>query len=336
VKRFRRALHRYRRDTEAQPQSIERLRERLGISTRTQLALRELLRELPEPERGAKPRVQARLAARRGRRTPTTMFFDPSVRREVAAAGVATILAVGALLSWRLAATVPESEVPPRGANAVAEGPAVVAPETEPRPLEPTELAAPLDWTVATPSPGVSLRFRGSGHLSGSTDAPEIRWRSGTIEVEVEAGRGIDLAVRTREAQVQVVGTGFVVRRDVLGTSVQVLHGEVETICSDGTRGALRTDERVLCLPTDPAGLLARARALQQQGQDFEEVLSVVEQGLDSAGGSGPVWSELVYLKAELLAAMERWSEARAAAWEYLQSGATARRTELQLLLGDP
>ena len=45
------------------------------------------------------------------------------------------------------------------------------------------------------------------------------------VALEVSPDRGVYLGVYTEEATVVVIGTGFDVRRDPLGTSVEVRHG---------------------------------------------------------------------------------------------------------------
>jgi 5-methyltetrahydrofolate--homocysteine methyltransferase len=50
------------------------------------------------------------------------------------------------------------------------------------------------------PGPGVLLVLRGVGKLTGTEEAPRLTWEARTVEVDVESGRGIDLAVQTAEA----------------------------------------------------------------------------------------------------------------------------------------
>jgi hypothetical protein len=91
---------------------------------------------------------------------------------------------------------------------------------------------------------------------------PRLEWEQGTLKVEVEPERGIDLAVHTREAEVRVVGTRFSVTRDALGTGVVVTHGHVAVLCADGEKALLGAGEARVCPPTHAAGLLGRANAL--------------------------------------------------------------------------
>ena len=49
----------------------------------------------------------------------------------------------------------------------------------------------------------------GAGTVEGSTLSPRIAWDQGSIDVEVEPGKNIDLAVLTRDAEVRVKGTVF-------------------------------------------------------------------------------------------------------------------------------
>ncbi|MEQ1571924.1 MAG: FecR domain-containing protein [Myxococcota bacterium] len=170
--------------------------------------------------------------------------------------------------------------------------------------------------TVLVPAPGVSLTARGAGDIGGTSDAPRIDWTGGSLAVEVEPERGIDLVVETREARVRVVGTVFSVDRDALGTSVGVTRGKVEVTCAGGRPQLLGAGERVTCLPNTAPGLLGRANALKAANAAPADVLAAVDAGLPIA--QGPYEGELRAVRAEMLLQLDRPVEAVAEARRYL------------------
>ena len=202
------------------------------------------------------------------------------------------------------------------------------------RPAPPRDV--PLELTIAEAAPGdtqlsedVRLSARGSGTVSGTTRAPVVRWTQGTLSVEVTPGQGIALSVETREAIVRVVGTAFSVRRDALGTRVDVDHGRVEVTCVSGGEHLLSAAEHTTCLPLTPAGLLGRANALKTAGAEPREVLETVDRALPDA--TGPFRAELLALKAEMSLAEGLHTEALLAARAYLESKGPRRVEMLQI-----
>lgn len=170
------------------------------------------------------------------------------------------------------------------------------------------------------PVPEVSLVYRGNGAVGGDSRQVRVAWESGDITVEVEPGRGVGLSVSTDEAEVRVVGTGFFVRRDALGTTVRVSHGEVEVACARGSFHRLYRGDATSCLPTTPAALLGRARALEDAAAPPDEILHTIDLGL--AGEPSPaVRGELLVARVQQLAKAGRADEALAAAEQYLALG---------------
>jgi ferric-dicitrate binding protein FerR (iron transport regulator) len=196
---------------------------------------------------------------------------------------------------------------------------------------------APVAVTVAPtdgPAPhaigdGVRLRSRGAGVVSGTERAPRVEWTAGTVEVEVEPGRGIAMVVVTREAEVRVVGTVFAVTRDALGTRVIVSRGSVTVSCVGGGNHALVPGQQTHCMPTTAPGMLGRAQELKRSGAGPAEVLATVDAALPSA--SGPFLGELLALRAEALLALDRHAEAVAAADDYLARGGPRVEDLLQI-----
>ncbi len=188
-------------------------------------------------------------------------------------------------------------------------------------------LSAP-EWRTLQPTPLVALSFQGEGALGGTESAPDIEWRAGVLRVEVEPNKGVKLDVRTREALVRVVGTGFSVDRSALGTTVAVTHGRVSVECTGGASAMLGAGESTVCLPTTAAALLGRARALSEAGAAPSDVLEAVDLGLAATPGDS-VREELDIARMEALAADGRWSEAWTSATRSLATDAGGRHEDL-------
>lgn len=194
-----------------------------------------------------------------------------------------------------------------------------------------------LSETLAGPgavavSPDVRLAFDGTGSVGGTPRAPEIHWTSGRVHVEVTPARGIALVVDTREARVEVVGTGFDVERSALGTEVSVAHGRVNVRCADASAGSLGPGERMVCLPTTAAAWMGRARALAAAGAADADVLDAIDHGLARCAEPSPELGELLVLRLGVLLDAGRPDEARATAERYLASGATERLAEVRAI----
>ncbi len=205
------------------------------------------------------------------------------------------------------------------------------------RALSPT--AAPATVALAAETPtllpvggDVSLVYTGRGALGGGVVRPRIAWEAGELAVEVVPERGVDLVVETPEGTATVVGTGFTVTRDALGTRIAVRHGTVAVRCRDGREARLGAEDALLCLPVRAAGMLARARALETAGADPADVLQALDAGLRLEPDGGPVRAELAARRIGTLAALGRDEEASAAADAWLASGETLRRDEVRAL----
>lgn len=178
----------------------------------------------------------------------------------------------------------------------------------------------------------VRVELEGSGHVAGTVVAPRVRWESGTLSLDVEPHRGIDLIVETPEGTVRVVGTAFTVVRDALGTSVRVARGEVAVSCVGASAVAVPAGEQSVCLPVRAAGMLIRAQRLLDLGSEPDVVLSSVERGLELATDGEPAVGELLALRIRLLLQAGRQDEALADAERYLAIGGP-RSQEVQAVV---
>ncbi len=203
-----------------------------------------------------------------------------------------------------------------------------VAPPEAP-PLQ-AELVAP-DWETLSPSEEVQMHFQGRGTLAGTEQAPEVAWESGTVRLAVEPERGIDLRVRTPEVLVRVLGTRFAVRRDALGSHVEVQRGLVSVTCTGGEELKLPPGRVHTCVPVTPAGLLARAQALDEDRVALDTVLKTLDRGLATA--DGPVAAELRFYRVSAFAGRGLFPEALAAAVALDGPQAGHRRSELAPLI---
>jgi ferric-dicitrate binding protein FerR (iron transport regulator) len=148
--------------------------------------------------------------------------------------------------------------------------------------------------------------------------------------VEVVPDRGVRLSVETPEAEVRVVGTGFTVERDALGTRVEVRHGRVEVDCGAEVTRLLREGDTVTCLPRTAGGLLGRALALQAQNAPGEEILSVLERALALPDVSTSHADELGAHRVRVLLSLHRDAEALEAARRYLGGAPGLRRQAVE------
>jgi hypothetical protein len=240
-------------------------------------------------------RSGADIAARVRRRAEWTRR-----RRQVIAAGVAGLVLLG-----------------------VVGGVAVGTREPPPVPVARTFEAS----SEAALGDAVTARWDGSGSVTGDSRRLAARWEVGTIAFEVAPGRGVQLSVHTDEADVRVVGTGFELRRDALGTGVAVLHGVVAVGCAGLPERRLGVGETIECLPVTPAALLGRARAQQRRGDPLDAVIATLDAGARDA--TGPVATELRVFRASVLAAAGRAEEALVVAEAALAADPGGRRLEL-------
>lgn len=239
------------------------------MDERQEQVVDRLLADLPEPAPGADVRVARRLAR--------TMAVQPSAWSRLP-------LRVGAYTGGLAAAAT--------AIFFVAHRPA------------PVDVALVSDVGFVTHNlPKASVTFRGDGRMDGDEQAPRIAWQRGILHVEVQPEQGVDLRVETREAVVRVVGTGFSVERDALGTVVEVRHGRVETRCADDDAPVmLEGGDSRTCLPTSAAGLLGRAQALREAGAPATDVLAALDAGLALAPAGDPAREELLGARLRVLA----------------------------------
>ena len=190
-------------------------------------------------------------------------------------------------------------------------------------------LDATQGWAIDGSIPNVALSYTGSGTVGGTSDAPRITWDSGLLNVEVTSDKGVRLAVTTKEAEVRVIGTGFSVTRDALGTRVDVRHGHVEVDCGDEATRALTAGAGVTCLPRSAAGLLGRARALQAANAPAADALEALDRGLAVVGPQPAVRDELNARRVSALYALARHGDAIDAARAYVSAGGGTRQAEM-------
>lgn len=176
-------------------------------------------------------------------------------------------------------------------------------------------------WATHTSVPDVGLSFEGVGAIAGTEDAPRIHWETGTLNVEVTPEKGVRLAVTTAEAEVRVVGTGFTVERDRLGTRVLVRHGRVEVDCGTEVTRVLEAGDEVTCAPRTAAGLLGRALALQAGAASPETILATLDAALVAEAAQPSITDEISARRIGVLVQLGRDAEALEAARSYLERG---------------
>ena len=303
-----RLLSAYARSTEPRKETEERLRARVLADAPNPDAerahSRDLLRALPTPDPWAETRLKNRVRA--------TIEAPATARRPVfliaGASALAGALALTVALSW----PSPKEETP--------SAPIALVIDTAGQDASHQDIAL---------APEVALHAVGRGHAGGTEQAPLIEWEEGQLSVEVTPERGVNLVVRTPEAVVTVVGTGFTVDRGALGTSVSVRHGKVQVDCVVGSSHLLGADASVECAPTRPAALLGRARAQAARGDSADVVLETLDLAAQP-DAPAPVSGEILALRVEVLRAAGRTPEALQVARQYLSEGHTPRRAEIR------
>ncbi|MDP2312392.1 MAG: FecR domain-containing protein [Pseudomonadota bacterium] len=261
--------------------------------------------------------------------------FDDALRA-AAEAGEPTELATARLIR-RAERTLDAPARPVRRAPLVLVGVAAGAALTlfgvwaatpAPRPAEPVALTSSTPTLLPVGS-DVALTYAGRGELVGGPARPRIAWESGELVVEVVPERGVDLVVETPEGTAAVVGTGFTVTRDALGTAVHVRHGTVAVRCHDGREARLGADQSIVCLPVRASGMMARAKALDDAGAAPSLVLDALDAGLRLHPDDGPIRAELAARRIRTLARLGRDDEAAAAA-AWLAGDEALRRDEVR------
>jgi hypothetical protein len=233
---------------------VAALRERLAALLPADAGARDLLRQLPVAE--VRPELRQRFLVDvlriRGRRHWRPLPW---------AMGAAAVVAAVALVSLRSPAPVSR------------------------------DLASGDEPVNVDPAPGVHLRVQGRGAVSGHERDLRVAWQQGALDVDVEPGAGIAFQVETPEGTFRVVGTRFVVTRDLLGSSVAVARGQVGVACTGEGEDVVGAGATRTCLPTTPSGLLARARELVLRGESAVDVMATLdrffatgsEEGLEEA-----------------------------------------------------
>ncbi len=176
---------------------------------------------------------------------------------------------------------------------------------------------------VAT-SPLVDLVYSGEGEVRGSPMDQEIHWSKGSLHVEVEPDRGVELAVLTPEATVRVVGTVFEVVADAKGTRVEVFEGRVSVECDSGEVVDITAGGDHECWPTHPANLLERAQILTAEDASTEDILASLDAAL-ALEPILPLRQPILRHRMKTLAEAGRMSEARQMAREYLEDPANVQ-----------
>lgn len=280
-------FRRFGQDTSPSGHDVRQLKDRLAASHESAASFDRLLRELPGPADGAEARVRARVHQDLRQRRAHPGWLVPLGAAVASAALTLTLLVV---------LTGPER----LGGELVAE--------------------------TTLPS-GLALTIEGEGALEGTETAPRIQWRRGTLRLDVDPSAGLQVVVETPDAEVAVLGTAFSVSRGALGTRVVVERGRVAVRCRDAAQGqALDAGDSMECAPTTPAGLLARARALQT-ARDLSGAADAADLGL-AASPSPAVRTELSLVRLEVLAAGGRRAEALSAAQALVKEGAGHRRSD--------
>lgn len=208
----------------------------------------------------------------------------------------------------------------------------LVLPQNQALPLPgepPLALTSETDPAQIKPTREVRLEYQGAGELGGTREAPRLAWRTGTVRAEVEPDRGIDLTVETPEATVRVIGTVFEVTRGALGTETRVERGIVRVDCSLGTKAILEPGEHTTCWPSTAAGLLGRARRLQESSADPVLALQALDLALGRPDAEGPVLEEIGWVRVEILAESGRRRAALDEARRLLLAGGGHRHDEL-------
>ncbi len=181
--------------------------------------------------------------------------------------------------------------------------------------------------------PGLAVQYQGVGELSGTAAAPVIHWARGTLRLELDPARGAELVVITDEGRVRVLGTILTVRRDAMGTRVEVERGRVSLECAGGGIEELAAGASGACLPTTAAGMLGRGHAQLRAGAPVEEVLESVDAGQALAAPGDLDWRELQALRIQALLSDRRRAAACRAALDYPEDPGDPRAAELEAIL---
>lgn len=194
----------------------------------------------------------------------------------------------------------------------------------------PVRVDRPLDDAGAVSlGAEVAVTSVGRGAVVGTDHDMVVAWTFGTLAVEVQPQRGVSLVVETDEGRTSVVGTGFSVTRDALGTTTAVTHGRVRVECQRGGERFLAAGESRTCPPVTAAGALGRLLVLD--GTVAPEVLlAEIAEALALPDATGAVAAELAAMRVRALVQTGRLPEALAAAEAALADPACTRADELR------
>lgn len=193
----------------------------------------------------------------------------------------------------------------------------------------PVRVDRPLD-NAGSVALGAEVDVVASGHggVVGTDHDMEVAWSFGTLAVEVEPQRGVTLSVQTDEGRTSVVGTGFSVTRDALGTTTSVAHGRVRVLCVRGGESFLGAGESRTCPPVTATGALGRVLALDGVAAPEAWMAEIVDARA-RPDATGAVAAELDALRVRALVQAGRLAEALPAAEAALADPGCTRREEL-------
>ena len=161
--------------------------------------------------------------------------------------------------------------------------------------------------------PGIEAQVQGEGTARVTATSTEVQWTRGVLTLEVERQAGRSVLVRTEEAEVWVVGTGFTVERGELGTEVSVHHGLVDVVCRAAGWSApvahVSTGSSVECWPDAAAGL-GRLLALERQEASADARLRVIDEAFKHPVGRDTTRSTLAERRVDVLLELGRDDEA--------------------------
>lgn len=293
-------LRRFAAETEPSPDARDRVLRRMRLE-QDPGAVGELLRTLPDPSPSIVARVLARVRDSIKAGDRIAMPWSPAPL--VAAAVALLVLGAAALYAPRLA--------------------------DQPAAVMIADTLEAVDTTTNRPAPGVALSYTGWGYVSGSERQPRIHWAAGSLHVEVEPGKGLDVVVETPNGVVRVVGTVFDVDVHDLGTRVRVQRGKVEVACELGTTTLLGAGEEATCVRASAANLLTFAVEARQRESAPERVLALADQGLGLEQETSPVRDELLLVRFNSLMELGRRRDARSTADAYLENPDAPRRVDV-------
>jgi hypothetical protein len=230
--------------------NVDRQLERLAESVPDGLASKRLLSMLPEPRAGVHGRLLARLE--------DWVATGPPVKRPFPRQTFVTVLAVVALVIGAASFTASRDTVVQSSHPGMLDAPnysdfdlAALAHkfralfEEEGVPLNRTlDLSAAT--SMATLMPGITVMWRGSGHVLGTDRAPRIDWKKGTLEVTRTRSSAPHVLIETGQALVSVGGQATITQRTGRVTVLAML-GTTEVRCTGGQIQVIEQGEQLQC-----------------------------------------------------------------------------------------